>query len=424
MDKQSLLQFYRNHTEQMLLPFWIRALDHQHGGVYNCFNNRGDRLVSKDKYTWSQGRFLWVWSKIAAMITGNRLSGQSVEFYEHARKTARFIEENAFLDNGNCAFLLTETGEKKEPVRGDGFDTSIFADCFIVLGLTEFSGLTNDSERFEDVLKLYDRIIVRLETGDFRSEPYPVPPGYRSHSFPMIMLNVAQNLTDVAEKLHHSRREALLQDSKAYMQDIMENFVQSDYRVVEMLPDNPADKSTLLYRHVNPGHTIECMWFVMQTARKTGQSDYIQKAVLAIKKAVELGWDREFGGLLRFVDMTGGEPAGDKRTTAFEELITDTWDMKLWWPHSEALYATLMGYEQTGSKIMLDLHHQFRNYVFETFPNTDQSIGEWVQIRNRKGEPLDKIAALPVKDPYHIFRNMLLSIELLEESIITKTKHN
>ena len=424
MNTPLLLQYYRNHTEQMLLPFWVRALDHQNGGVYTCFNNAGTRLLNRDKYTWSQGRFLWVWSKIAAMITGNRLSGQPATFYEHARKTARFLEENAFLDNGNCAFLLTEKGEKKEPIPGGGYDTSIFADCFIVLGLSEFAGLSNDPERFNRALKLYDCIVDRFSAGDFRSEPYPVPEGYRSHSFPMILLNVSQNLADVAKKLDHSRNEVLLQDSIAYMQDIMENFYQSDHRVVEMLPADPAEKSTLLYRHVNPGHTIESMWFVMQTARKTGQSDYIHKAVLAIEKAVELGWDRKFGGLLRFVDINGGKPSGDQRSTPFEDLITDTWDMKLWWPHSEALYATLMGYQLSEKKIMLDLHHRFRAYVFETFPNPDQSIGEWIQIRNRKGEPLDKIAALPVKDPYHILRNMLLSIELLEESSKTETKHN
>jgi N-acylglucosamine 2-epimerase len=416
MDALPALEFYRDHVEQVLLPFWIRASDYHHGGVYTCYNNSGDRLTSTDKYTWSQGRYLWLWSKIAAMIPENSLRGDAGMYYEQASKTARFLEENVFLDNGNCAFLLTETGEKKEsmPQTVPGFDSSIYADCFVVLGLSEFAGLSKDLQRFERSLELYYRIVERLNSGDFRSEPYPVPEGYRSHSFPMIMLNVTQGLADAAITLQHSASGELHQRCIAYMKEIMEFFFLPDHRVAELMPDDPADKATLLYRHINPGHTIESMWFVMQAARKTANSGYIQKAVDAIEKAVGLGWDSEYGGLFRFVDAKGGRPAGKKKHDPYEKMITDTWDMKLWWPHSEALYATLLGNYLTGNKKMLKLHNEIKHYTFETFPNPDKEVGEWIQTRNRKGEPLDQVAALPVKDPFHILRNLLLIIELLE----------
>mgnify|MGYP001161902777 CR=1 FL=1 len=41
-------------------------------------------------------------------------------------------------------------------------------------------------------------------------------------------------------------------------------------------------------------------------------------------------------------------------------------------------------------------------FWFRTFSNTDKKAGEWIQIRDRKGDPVDQIAALPVKDPCHI----------------------
>ena len=44
------------------------------------------------------------------------------------------------------------------------------------------------------------------------------------------------------------------------------------------------------------------------------------------------GWDKKYGGLLYFVDVDGKPP------TRLE------WDMKLWWPHAEALYALLLAY--------------------------------------------------------------------------------
>jgi N-acylglucosamine 2-epimerase len=411
----SLLDFYKGHVKDVLLPFWLKAVDRNHGGVYTCFNNRGDQLISTDKYTWSQGRFLWLWAKIAEMISEGKLDGKLGSYLDQLEQTAIFLEENVFLENGNCAFLLTESGVKKEPISGEGFDTSIYADCFVVLGLAAFAKLTKDLNRFEIALELYGRIRKRIETDNIRSEPYPIPEGYRAHSVPMIMLNTAQTLADAAETINHEKSSELRRHSIMYMKDIMDNFCRKDHRVVEMIPANGLEEVTLLYRHVNPGHTIECMWFVMDTAEKAGHDDYIQQAIDVIERAVQVGWDPEYGGILRFVDTNGGQPQGKTIGTPYEKLVTDSWDMKLWWPHSEALYVTLRSYFISHDKKMLRLYKKLEDYVFDTFPNPDKEIGEWIQIRNRKGESIDEIAALPVKDPFHILRNMLLIIDLLAE---------
>ena len=100
----------------------------------------------------------------------------------------------------------------------------------------------------------------------------------------------------------------------------------------------------------------------------------------------------------------------------YEELILDTWDLKLWWPHSEALYSTLLAYRLTGDDQLYSLFHQVHEYVFQTFPNPDSQIGEWIQIRDRQGLPLEKFVALPVKDPYHVLQDVLLIVELLHDS--------
>lgn len=273
----------------------------------------------------------------------------------------------------------------------------------------------NDSARFSTALKLFNRITERLKTGKFRSEPFSVPDSYRPHSIPMIMLNISGEMTGSAEKLKHPEIESLQKKSAGYMEDIMENFYQADHRVAEMVPLNDSNKNSLLYRHINPGHAIESMWFVMETARKNRNNDYIHKAALAIERALNAGWDKKFGGLFRFVDKNGGNPTGEKGSSFYEKLITDTWDMKLWWPHSEALYATLLGYTLTGNESLIQWHQRIQEYVFEIFPNPDRAIGEWIQIRSRNGTPLDKVAALPVKDPFHILRNLLLIIDILEE---------
>lgn len=47
----------------------------------------------------------------------------------------------------------------------------------------------------------------------------------------------------------------------------------------------------------------------------------------------EAGWDKDHGGLFYFLDAEGRSPV-------FLE-----WDMKLWWPHNEAMIAFAMLYE-------------------------------------------------------------------------------
>jgi N-acylglucosamine 2-epimerase len=52
------------------------------------------------------------------------------------------------------------------------------------------------------------------------------------------------------------------------------------------------------------------------------------------------------------------------------------------------------------------------DYSFRVFPQPDPAVGEWIQIRDRRGQPLERVVALPVKDPYHIARNLIQVLEL------------
>lgn len=344
------------------------------------------------------------------MSEGGWLAEPVQEYIQHARKTYDFLENHVFLPNGACRFRLTREGEPIEE------DVSFYADCFVVLGYTEFARLTKDRAVLEKALALFDHIERRLAAGQVRSEPYPVPAGYEAHGFSMILLNVSQELAGALEEAGHERAADLRQRSSGYMEKIMTAFCTEEGIILEVIPaDGSSDTETLLGRHVNPGHAIECMWFVITEAKKLGRDDVMEQALKVVRKSFELGWDPEFGGLLRYVDRNGGQPRGrrmegDRR---FEELVNDTWDLKLWWPHSEAVYTSLLCYSISGQTEFQEMYKTLKAYTFGTFPSADPQIGEWVQIRNRDGRPADRVAALPVKDPYHILRNLLLAIQLL-----------
>jgi N-acylglucosamine 2-epimerase len=417
-EQQSLLADYRRHLEETLLPFWMnRALDTERGGVYTCFSNDGTRLVSTDKYSWSQGRFVWLLARLADDARKGLVSGDADVYLAHAARTVHFLSEHVFLDNGNCAYLLTEKGEKKEAFPGGGHDISLFVDCFVAMGFAEFGRVAGDPDAVSRALRLFDRLEERIAEGDLRAEPYTLPAEYKSHSIPMIMLNVAQTVRDALASTGHPREAEMSERCVEYVRQLLETIRQPDDTMREVLyADGRLDTEWRVGRHLNPGHTLECMWFVLHEAKWRERTDWIEAAARIARKAYDIGWDEKYGGLLHYVDCDGGPPKGTDKGTAFDRNVAETWDSKLWWIHSEALYTSLLTYRLTGEKDFWALHRKTRDYTFRTFPNPDKSVGEWIQIRDREGRPLDRVVALPVKDPYHIIRNMLLLIELLAEA--------
>ncbi len=416
IDKAHLLQFYTDQIENSFFRFWNSAVDRQNGGIFNCFNNAGTTLVSRDKYTWSQGRFVWIWSRLYELSKRGVLSLDMKTIGEDLARTVRFLEDHVFMQNGNCVYLTNGNGNWIESIPGKGFDTSFYADCFVALGFSAYARAFKDRHYLDLALQTYRRINKRVDQCQLRSEPYPIPNGYKFHSVPMIMLNVGEELALTLETLDDKRAKDVESESCRYMDEIMEVFYDDDQgRIIETIGPDGVILNNVLCRHVNPGHAIEDMWFVMELAKRKDRVEYIEKARGAVKWAIKIGWDSEFGGLFRFVDVTGGQPQGERTGDVYETLILDTWDTKLWWPHSEMLYATLLSYSLTGDNEFLSLYNRAHEYAFNTFPDNHNNTGEWVQIRDRKGKPINKVVALPVKDPYHILRDMILIIELLEQ---------
>lgn len=424
-SRQELGAFYRDHLEHDVLPFWLdRALDRERGGVFTCIDNQTGARASDDKFVWSQARWAWTAAHAARMADRGTLRLDAEPLRAHARRTADFLLEHAFLPNGSVAYLLAADGTRKEFLPGKGHDLSFFADGFVVLGLVGVARATSDASYLEAALRAYDGLRERLARGAVRSEPYPLPPRHRAHAWPMILLNVAQELERAAGAFGHARERDLAADALRDMDAVLSGFVRDDGLVQEVAREGEplGAGTTLLTRHVTPGHAIESMWFVLEQALRHDRHDAVRTAVRVIRASFEAGWDPVHGGLFRYVvpGADGPEPRGPAEGP-FERLIVETWDTKIWWPHSETLYAAALAESATGERALREIHDRAHAYTFATFPHPDPSVGEWIQIRDRTGAPLSKVVGLPVKDPYHLTRNLLLLIELLHEGLASRT---
>lgn len=432
--RPALAEFYREHLERVILPFWLeRTLDEERGGLFNCVDDATGKRVSDDKFVWSQARWAWTAAHAARMAERGLLRVDAERLGTHAKLTADFLLEHAFLDNGNVAYLLTADGAKKEFLPGKGHDISFFADCFVALALTGVARATNERSYLEHALRVYRGVRDRLATGSLRSEPYPLPPGARAHAWPMIMLNVAQELERALNGFADPRAADLAVDALNDMDEVLDTFVRADGLVSEVIV--PGDTKSLLAAHVTPGHAIESMWFVIEQAVTHGRADAVARAVAVIRASFAAGWDPLHGGLFRYVvPGAGGPQPHGVAGGPFEQLILDTWDGKIWWPHSESLYAGLVADEALGQigatpneselalgREMREIHDKVFEYSFSTFPNPDAVVGEWIHVRDRRGDPLRKVMGLPVKDPYHLTRNLMLAIELLDEGLGART---
>lgn len=125
-----------------------------------------------------------------------------------------------------------------------------------------------------------------------------------------------------------------------------------------------------------PGHAIEPMWFVMHLAQRRDDTDLICLAAEAMRWHLERGWDPEFGDIFHALDLEGHEP----------NLLHS--EKKLWWPHTDALYGTLMAHELTGEVWCLDWFENVASWAWTHFPVPE--TGEWRQRLTQQGTLLTK----------------------------------
>ena len=420
-EQYKLYGFYQNELKSNLLGFWMpRCEDKEYGGFLNCFDNSGEHLVSCDKYAWSQGRFVWIFARLAGTTAPVFSQAERKEFLRLAKNGADFLRKYVLIGEGDwrCSFLMERDGTHKVVSPGAPLDMSIYADCFVVLGLGMYSAVSGEKEAYTFAKTLYESILSRVRAGEFHTLPYPLSARFRAHGIPMILDNTARELLRAAEKYDGNYAEKLKKDMEGFAADILMHFTDENDVIHEIITAENEMFPQILGQHQNPGHTIEDVWFLLDACEICKRNEWKDQIFRIAKKALDNGWDEEYSGLLHFCGVKGGKPAGDDTGVADEPMTKQLagWGDKLWWIHSEALYSTLRCAMESGETEFLAWHDRVFDYTFRTFPNTDPEIREWKQIRRRDGTPEDKVVALPVKDPFHIIRNMILILELLSKN--------
>ncbi len=262
-----------------------------------------------------------------------------------------------------------------------------FSETFAAIALAAYGIAANDQVRCQASLELLRRIVQSMnEPGPFPPKMEPRVRQMKGLAVPMILMATAQ---EVRKALDDPFCTELIDRCAA---EIERDFMNHDFKcVLENVGPHGEFYDTFEGRLLNPGHSIEAAWFLLEEARLRGGDANLERVGLQILDwSFETGWDREYGGILYHADARGW-PVSEYPA-----------DMKFWWPHNETIIATLMAWQLTGQHKYATWHQMTHDWTFRHFP--DREHGEWFGYLHRDGSVSTRLKGNMWKGFFHLPR--------------------
>ena len=379
------------------IDFWLKhGLDKSNGGVYTCLDKQGD-VYSTDKSVWMQGRCAWTFAHLCNVY------GEREEWKKAAKSCLKFLEKHCINEKADGRMYFTVTAEGK-PLRQRRY---CFSEGFYAIANAEYYQLTGKEKYLKRARKAY-KLIYKLNNNKIKDPtglgPKTNPKTRRGMTLadPMIYLNI----TNILRRVDSEHKSSYDKRAKACVNRIVNKHFHPELKCLLEWVDSHGEARLNFTdgRVVNPGHDIECSWFLMDEACYQNNPKLHLKAQQIFRNAIEAGWDTQYGGLLYFIDCLG------KPTEAYEH------DMKLWWPHNEIMIAATKAYRDTGDVYYFNWLKNTVNYCKKHF--IDEENGEWYGYLRRDGIPTEpSTKGSTFKGPFHVPR-ALIAVERTLTDII------
>ncbi|MBN1466359.1 AGE family epimerase/isomerase [candidate division KSB1 bacterium] len=375
---------YRRSLFDDVLPFWLdHAVDREQGGFITCLNRDGT-IIDTDKGMWQQGRFTWLLATLYNTVEKRQ------QWLDLARHGIDFLDRYGFDSDGRMFFQVSRSGD---PIRKRRY---LFSESFAAMAYAAYAKAVGSARYADKAAELFNLFI------QYNTTPGLIPAKVNSANrpmkamgFPMITIATAQVLRDTIE---HPAADQWIDRAIA---EIQRDFLNHEYQaVLEVVGPQGQFIDHFDGRTLNPGHAIEGAWFILHEAKiRNKDQDLIALGRTMLDWMWRIGWDAEHGGLFYFRDVKGW-PA------------QEYWhDMKFWWPHCEAIIATLLAHHLTKDDKYKAWHKLVHDYTFGHFP--DREYGEWFGYLHRDGRLSVPLKGNLWKGPFHIPRMLLYCWQLL-----------
>lgn len=379
------LPIYSDALINDCIPFWVKNCpDKEFGGYFTCLERDG-RVYDTEKFMWLQWRIVWMLCELYSTLEPNpkwlRLAKNGYDF---------LLTNGRDLQNRYYFALTCEGMPTMAPY-------SVFSECFAVMGCAAYYRASGDKAAKDEALRAFENYTSRESRpkGEWTKE-MPGKPAMKSLGFYMMRANLSVVLE---ECLGDTSFRADLMHT---VETVLNDFWNTEHRVMfeNVKLDGNFDLSSMAGRHLNPGHAIEAMWFIMNAGHKAGRQDIIDKSADVLLAELEFGWDKEYGGIYYFMDVLG-KPHVELQA-----------NMKLWWVHNEAIVATLMAYKLTGRKEFADWFELLHEWSWSHFPDTE--YGEWYAYLDRYGKVTNTLKGGKWKGFFHHPRMLLVCKQIME----------
>ena len=388
--RAELIATYRDTLLQDVIPFWLKnGMDRKHGGIMTALDRDGTP-VDTDKSVWFQGRAGWMFATLYNTVEQRR------DWLEAARSCIGFLRSHCISPGGKMYFTVTREGR---PLRMRRY---VFSECFAAIAFAACARATGESAAEKDAIKAFTTFL------RYNREPGLIPPKGDPETRPLKGLSPLMMTIATAQELRDN-----IGDVKVYgatctqwidrsIAEIRRDFLKPRLKaLMECVAPDGSVSDHIDGRTLNPGHSIECAWFILHEAKIRGSAALRKLGLNILDWMWERGWDREHGGILYFRDLKGLP-------------VPEYWqDMKFWWPHNEAIIATLLAHEMTGDSKYLKWHKMVHDWSFKHF--SDPVHGEWYGYLHRDGTPANELKGSMWKGPFHLPRMLWYCWKLLEE---------
>lgn len=382
----ALAETYRTGLLDDVVPFWMKyGLDTEYGGIMTSVNRDGT-IIDTDKGLWQQGRFAWL------LATLHHDVGARADWHAAADSTIAYLRKAGFDRDDHMYFQATREGK---PLRKRRY---VYTESFAAIALASWARVSGDEQSRDEAIEMYQLFRDYNQTPGWIAPK--LDPGTRACQGigpNMIMINTCQVLRDT---IGYADADAHIEEA---IHTIEKYFVKRDYQaVMETVGTQGEIIDHFDGRLLNPGHAIEAAWFILHEAQcHNNDAHLIELGCTMLDWMWERGWDKEFGGLFYFRDLKGLP-------------VQEYWhDMKFWWPHNEAIIATLLAYALTGNEKYAAMHTQIHDWTYAHFP--DPEFGEWYGYLHRDGRISVPLKGNLWKGPFHIPRMQWYGWRLCEK---------
>lgn len=388
--RRALAAFYRETLLKDIMPFWLRhGMDAQHDGIMTALNRDGS-LLDTDKSIWFQGRAAWTFSTLFNTLDANRA------YFDAAGSCLAFLDKHGYATNGKLFFTVTREGK---PLRMRRY---AYSEAFAAVGHAAYAKASGDQQYADAAVRDFSFYLKHS------FEPGFMSPKVDSNTRPMIGIGALMMGIVTAQELRANLGHVDVAGRSAtewidlFILDIQRLFFKPK---LEVLMETVAPDGSILDhmegRTLNPGHAIECAWFILHEGKLRGEKSYIQLGLKILDCMWQRGWDAEKGGLYYYRDVSG-------------KPVQEYWqDMKFWWPHNEAIIATLLAYEISQDMKYATMHQEVHDWSFAHFP--DPQHGEWYGYLHRDGSVSQQAKGNMYKGPFHLPRMLRYCTQLLQD---------